>query len=149
MFEISGIYPLHFPALPTTCWRLREVAAFTHFSCEPRRENNKIFSPREVMPASCETARYTMWLPSLYIFKERYFSGQTPIPFPERGSARSRVWRSHSRLCGFAIWCLCVGSVGRQHDIANRAKRPPLFFQHLFRHFSGFGRYFYKVNSCQ
>ena len=64
--------------------------------------------------------------------------------------ARSkRMAQAIGLLCGFAIWCWCEDFVGWQHDIANTAKRPPLLFHYLSRHFPCFRADFYKINACR
>ena len=64
--------------------RLREVAASHLSSLRATAAKIVFFFKRKVMPASCETARWAMWLPSLYTFKERYFFNQTSARIESR-----------------------------------------------------------------
>ena len=65
------------------------------------------------MPRLRQTLVGCQWLPSHELFLQRYFSGQVPAASQECVLARNqRMATAIFWLCGFAIWCLWVGSVG-------------------------------------
>ena len=145
-FPYLEFYAVLCPPYSHNVRHIAAVAASTNFPREQRRESSK-YCPREVMPPLRQTLVVRCGCHSRY-FPITVFVLSSPNDFLECVSARSqRIALAIFCLCGFAIWCLCVGFAGWQHDIANMARRPPLLFQHLSRHFSCFCIYFHKVNS--
>ena len=120
-----------FSAIVTNVRHIGEVAATMHLPAGDKLAIPHVFSSEgsaAILPICLLLA-----VPAFpRIFPTMVFFCQVPITQLERASARSQIWRSHFWLCGFAIWCLCVGSVGRQHYIANVAMRPPQFFFSTF-----------------
>jgi len=104
------------------------VAAFTHFPTSYQRAKVVKF-PNEgnaAITQNCplyDVAAFPLHCPTMVFFLSKPFAriGAWVSPKIDNGAA---VFY----LCGFAIWCLCVGQCARQHDIANLEKRPSLLF---------------------